>query len=143
MNCFLVINNCINEVPCVSCEFSYMQLILGFILYFLKNLTQSKTLPQDSTSRHVLLLFQLGKVGGAGKHQDIRQIHDPLEDGHRLLDAQSLGRLQYLHLSLKINNITYKFSRINNLFTLKLTIYFFIQNFFNTCNSNSTDIWHT
>lgn len=102
MNCLLVINNCINEVPCVSCEFCYMQMKLGFILYFLKNLTQSETLPQDSTSRHVLLLFQLGKVGGAGKHQDVCQIHDPLEDGHRLFDAQSLGRLQYLHLSLKI-----------------------------------------
>lgn len=119
MNCLLVINNCINEVPCVSCEFSYMQMILGFILYFLKNLTQSETLPQDSTSRHVLLLFQLGKVGGAGKHQDVCQIHDPLEDGHRLFDAQSLGRLQYLHLSLKIKQHQIKVTSKLTFFSFK------------------------
>lgn len=70
----------------------------------IRRLTESETLSQDATRRHVLLLLQFSKVGGGGKDQDVCHGHDALEDGHSLLDAEALVRLQDVNLTLTVTN---------------------------------------
>lgn len=67
------------------------------------DLTQPQALAKDAARRHVLLLLQLGKVGGAGKDQDVGHVHDALQYGHSLLNAQALVGLQDLNFPLQSN----------------------------------------
>lgn len=46
-----------------------------------KSHTQTQTLPEDASGRHVFLCFDLGEVEGARKNESVHKVDEALQEG--------------------------------------------------------------
>lgn len=87
-----------------SLKLGSLYMILGVLHSVPGELTQPKTLAQNPPAGHVLLLLQFAEPQRAGKHQDVRHVHQSLQEGYGLFYSQTLVGFHHFYLPLQ-NNI--------------------------------------